>query len=102
MGVDEKLQLCEQKLQYLMQRVADLPPPSHSEDDETFVKVRQLLEKTIANDPQNQKVSLEDMGMRVQDDFDFADKHCGLVLTREDIKKQGLQLIESKKKSKRK
>ncbi|XP_030330638.1 coiled-coil domain-containing protein 183-like isoform X4 [Strigops habroptila] len=67
MGVDEKLQQCEQKLQYLVQRVADLLPYSHSEDDEAFVKVRQLLEKTIANDLQNQKVSLEDMGMRVQE-----------------------------------
>ena len=34
MGADEKLQQCKQKLQYLMQRVADLPPYSHSEDDE--------------------------------------------------------------------
>uniref|UniRef100_A0A8C3PK92 Uncharacterized protein n=1 Tax=Calidris pygmaea TaxID=425635 RepID=A0A8C3PK92_9CHAR len=32
------------------------------------------------------------------DPFDFADKDHGLVLTREDIKKQGLYLIESKKK----
>lgn len=36
------------------------------------------------------------------DHFDFADKESGLVPTREDIKKQGLRLIESKKKSKRK
>ncbi|KAM8991738.1 coiled-coil domain-containing protein 183-like [Ara ararauna] len=99
MGVHEKLQQCKQKLQYLVQRVADLPPSSHSEDDETFVKVRQLLEKTLMNDPQNQKVSLEDTDIRVKDDFDFADKQSGLVLTREDIKKQGLQLMESKKKS---
>ncbi|KAM8991224.1 coiled-coil domain-containing protein 183-like isoform 2-T2 [Ara ararauna] len=102
MGVHEKLQQCKQKLQYLVQRVADLPPSSHSEDDETFVKVRQLLEKTLMNDPQNQKVSLEDMDIRVQGDFDLADKQSGLVLTREDIKKQGLQLMEGKKKSKRK
>ncbi|XP_061222936.1 coiled-coil domain-containing protein 183-like [Neopsephotus bourkii] len=63
MGVDEKLQQCEQKLQYLVQRVADLPPSSLSEDDETFVKVRQLLEKTLLSDPRNQKVPLEDTGM---------------------------------------
>ncbi|XP_065551116.1 coiled-coil domain-containing protein 183-like [Lathamus discolor] len=65
-GAHEKLQQCEQKLQYLVQRVAHLPPCSHSEDDETFVKVRQLLEKTLLNEPQNQKVSLEDVCMRVQ------------------------------------
>lgn len=34
MGAHEKLQQCEQKLQYLVQRVAHLPPCSHSEDDE--------------------------------------------------------------------
>ncbi|XP_075025130.1 coiled-coil domain-containing protein 183 [Calonectris borealis] len=100
-GVEEKLQHCEQKLQHLLQQVADLPPDGHSpnEDDETFVKVRNFLEKTTANDPQNLKISLEDIGSRVQDPFDFADKDHGLVLTREDIKKQGLHLIESKKKS---
>ncbi|XP_049658404.1 coiled-coil domain-containing protein 183 [Accipiter gentilis] len=100
-GVEEKLQHCEQKLQYLVQRVANLPSHSHSpdEDNETFVKVRNFLEKTIMNDPQNLKISFEDIGSRVQDPFDFADKDNGLVLTREDIKKQGLHLIESKKKS---
>ncbi|XP_075373900.1 coiled-coil domain-containing protein 183-like [Mycteria americana] len=145
--VEEKLQHCEQKLQYLVQRVADLPPHRHSPDEDnevhggsvpavvfgdpdgdlpdgpsqamlpagrmevapgksrvaaqpqTFVKVRNFLEKTTANDPQNLKISLEDLGSRVQDPFDFADKDHGLVLTREEIKKQGLHLIESKKKS---
>lgn len=33
---------------------------------QTVVKVTQLLEKTLTNDPQNQKVPLEDMCMRVQ------------------------------------
>ncbi|XP_033924862.1 coiled-coil domain-containing protein 183-like [Melopsittacus undulatus] len=99
MAADEKLQQCEQKLQYLVQRVADLPPPS--QDQETLGKVRELLEKTLGNDPGNQKVSLEDMALRVQDDLDFDDSHSGLVLTREDIKKEGLRLSQSKKKSKR-
>ncbi|PKU29039.1 hypothetical protein llap_20657 [Limosa lapponica baueri] len=99
-GVEEKLQHCEKKLQYLLQRVADLPPDSHSldENNETFVKVRNFLEKTTANDPKNLKISLDDIGSSIQDPFDFADKDHGLVLTREDIKKQGLYLIESKKK----
>ncbi|XP_074016980.1 coiled-coil domain-containing protein 183 [Numenius arquata] len=103
-GVEEKLQHCEKKLQYLLQRVADLPPDSHSPDEnnETFVKVRNFLEKTTANDPQNLKISLDDVGSSIQDPFDFADKDHGLVLTREDIKKQGLHLIESKKKGSKK
>ncbi|XP_059685478.1 coiled-coil domain-containing protein 183 [Gavia stellata] len=99
-GVEEKLQHCERKVQYLVQRLADLPDRhSPDEDNETFVKVRNFLEKTAMNDPQNLKISLEDIDSRVEDPFDFADKDQGLVLTREDIKKQGLQLIESKKKS---
>ncbi|XP_040389055.1 coiled-coil domain-containing protein 183 isoform X2 [Cygnus olor] len=100
-GVDEKLQYCEQKLQHLVQRVVSLPVHSYSpdEDNETFVKVRNFLEKTTAREPQNLKISLEDIGSVVQDPFDFADKDHGLVLTREDIKKQGLHLIESKMKS---
>ncbi|KAM9615552.1 coiled-coil domain-containing protein 183 [Morphnus guianensis] len=150
-GVEEKLQHCEQKLQYLVQRVANLPSHSHSPDEDnevlggsipdvvfgthmglswmvqqklssqlggwrwpqgrameqlsprwhwalqgvpsrgtlrwgtpwvvtrtspsainpeclsqTFVKVRNLLEKTITNDPQNLKISFEDIGSRVQ------------------------------------
>ncbi|XP_010153226.1 PREDICTED: coiled-coil domain-containing protein 183-like, partial [Eurypyga helias] len=66
-SVEEKLQLCKQKLQYLVQRVTDLPPHRHSpdEDNETSVKVN-LLEKTTAKDPQNLKVSLEDTGSRAQ------------------------------------
>ncbi|KAM6134745.1 coiled-coil domain-containing protein 183-like [Pterocles gutturalis] len=104
-GVQEKLQQCHQKLRDLVQRVADLPPDSrsHDEDNETFAKVRNLLEKTTANDPQNLKISLEDTDSRDQDPFEFAEREHGLVPTRESIKKQGLQLMESKKKgSKRK
>ncbi|KAI6074219.1 Coiled-coil domain-containing protein 183 [Aix galericulata] len=96
-GVDEKLQYCEQKLQHLVQRVASLPAPSYSPDEDN--EVRNFLEKTTAREPQNLKISLEDIGSAVQDPFDFADKDHGLVLTREDIKKQGLHLIESKMKS---
>ncbi|KAM6136959.1 coiled-coil domain-containing protein 183 [Pterocles gutturalis] len=102
-GVQEKLQQCHQKLRYLVQQVADLPPDSRSrdEDNETFEKVRNLLEKTTANDPQNLKISLEDTDSRDQDPFEFAEREHGLVPTRESIKKQGLQLMESKKKGSR-
>lgn len=33
---------------------------------QTFVKVRNFLEKTIMNNPQNLKISFEDIGSRVQ------------------------------------
>ncbi|XP_025905938.1 coiled-coil domain-containing protein 183 [Nothoprocta perdicaria] len=97
---DEKLQHCEKKLLHLAQLVTNLPAQqSLDEDNETFVKVRNFLEKTTKEEPQNLRISLEDIGMGVQDAFDFADKDHGHVLTREEIKKQGLRIIESKMKS---
>lgn len=35
--MDEKLQYCEQKLQHLVQRVASLPAPSYSPDEDNEV-----------------------------------------------------------------
>ncbi|KAM8797332.1 coiled-coil domain-containing protein 183 [Eudromia elegans] len=97
---DEKLQHCEKKLLYLAQLVSNLPAQqSLDEDNETFVKVRNFLEKTTKEEPQNLRISFEDIGMGVQDAFDFAEKDHGHVLTRDEIKKQGLRFIESKMKS---
>uniref|UniRef100_A0A8B9QGS8 EF-hand domain-containing protein n=1 Tax=Apteryx owenii TaxID=8824 RepID=A0A8B9QGS8_APTOW len=97
---DEKLQHCEKKLLHLAQLVTNLPAQySLDEDKETFVKVRNFLEKTTKDEPQNLKISLEDEGSGAQDAFDFADKDHGHVLTRDEIKKQGLRFIESKMKS---
>ncbi|XP_067166030.1 coiled-coil domain-containing protein 183 [Apteryx mantelli] len=97
---DEKLQHCEKKLLHLAQLVTNLPAQySLDEDNETFVKVRNFLEKTTKDEPQNLKISLEDEGSGVQDAFDFAEKDHGHVLTRDEIKKQGLRFIESKMKS---
>ncbi|XP_010223943.1 PREDICTED: coiled-coil domain-containing protein 183 [Tinamus guttatus] len=97
---DEKLQHCEKKLLHLAQLVTNLPAQqSLDEDNETFVKVRNFLEKTTKEEPQNLRISLEDIGMGVQDAFDFAEKDHGHVLTRDEIKKQGLRFIESKMKS---
>ncbi|XP_021271099.1 coiled-coil domain-containing protein 183 [Numida meleagris] len=103
-GVDEKLQYCRQKLQHLAQRVSSLPAHSYipDEDNETFVKVRNLMEKTAAREPWNVKIPLEDIGSGVQAPSDFADEDQDLVLTREDIKKQGLHLIESRIRSSKK
>ncbi|XP_075597675.1 coiled-coil domain-containing protein 183-like [Balearica regulorum gibbericeps] len=102
-GVVEKLQDCEQKMWYLAQHVADLPCDSYSPDEnnETFVHVRDFLEKATASDPQNLKISSDDMGSRVQDTSDFSDEDHGLVPTRQEIKHQGLLLLESRKKSSR-
>ncbi|XP_061861297.1 coiled-coil domain-containing protein 183-like [Colius striatus] len=98
MGLVEKLQACGQKLQYLAQHVANLPPDSYSrdEDNETFVKVREVLEERAAKDPNNLKVSLEGSGGSARDSshLDDCDER---VPTRADIKKQGLLLVQRRK-----
>ncbi|XP_075624023.1 coiled-coil domain-containing protein 183-like [Balearica regulorum gibbericeps] len=102
-GVVEKLQYCQQKLRYLAQHVADLPRDSYSPDEnnKTFVHVRGLLEKATASDPHNLKISFDDVGSRVQDPSDSSDEDHDLVPTRQEIKQQGLLLLESRQKSRR-
>ncbi|XP_055569878.1 coiled-coil domain-containing protein 183-like isoform X3 [Falco cherrug] len=102
MAVEEKLQHCEQKLRYLVQRVASLPHDwrSPNKDNKIFAEVRNLLENTTADHPQNLRVSLEDAGSG-QESLDSDDESCGLVLTREGIKKQGLLLMKSKQRGKK-
>ncbi|KAM6242114.1 coiled-coil domain-containing protein 183-like [Porphyrio hochstetteri] len=104
LGLEEKLQHCEQKLRYLQQRVADLPHDGHmlTKRNKAFVEVRNLLEKATADDTQNLKVPLDEGGSSTQDLFEYNEKDRSIVLTREDIKRRGQQLIELKKKSKRK
>ncbi|KAM6337883.1 coiled-coil domain-containing protein 183-like isoform 2-T2 [Alca torda] len=50
-GVEEKLQHCEQKLQYLLQRVADLPPESHSPDENNETPLILLTKTTALSSP---------------------------------------------------
>ncbi|KAM9388216.1 coiled-coil domain-containing protein 183-like [Phaethornis superciliosus] len=115
MGVEEKLQHCGQKLQYLMQQVATSTPPSQSPDEEkkvrgdsipavaygdpTLVKLQKLLEKTAVTDGKNLRVSLEGTDDGVQD---YSHRDSLPLLTREDIKNQGLLLIESKTRKRKK
>ncbi|XP_039419097.1 LOW QUALITY PROTEIN: coiled-coil domain-containing protein 183 [Corvus cornix cornix] len=153
-GLEEKLQHCEQKMQLLKERVAARPKDSTDERSETFAKVRNLLEKRTAGETQNLKISFEDedtmedgrrawhhqvlqvalgcWGGKAQEDsrgshkphklcqlsqgrghsrggpqplpspscplsppdtLDFEDEDHDYIPSREDIKKQGLQLI---------
>ena len=48
--MEEKLQHCEQKLQYLVQRVADLPPHRHSPDEDNEVH-RDSVPAVVFGDP---------------------------------------------------
>ncbi|RLV97966.1 hypothetical protein DV515_00011273 [Chloebia gouldiae] len=92
-GLEEKLQHCEQKLQFLKEKVASRPEDSTDERSETFAKVRNLLEERTAGETQNLKISFEDEEAMEDDTLDFDDEDHDYIPSREDIKKQGLQLI---------
>ncbi|XP_064893297.1 coiled-coil domain-containing protein 183-like [Columba livia] len=102
-GVEGKFQYLAEKLQYLAQRAAHLPPERRilDESNETFVQARDFLEKKMASDPQNVMVSFEDRDSsddESSEDRDDEDGEAGgHVPTREDIKREGQLLIESKK-----
>ncbi|XP_030307282.1 coiled-coil domain-containing protein 183-like [Calypte anna] len=102
MGVEEKLQHCGQKLQYLVQQVATSTPPSQSPNEEkkTLVKIQKLLEKTAVTEGKNLRISLE--GTDDGAHQDYSDRDSLPLLTREDIKNQGLLLIESKTRKRKK
>ncbi|XP_071599286.1 coiled-coil domain-containing protein 183-like isoform X1 [Heliangelus exortis] len=102
MGLEEKLQHCGQKLQYLVQQVATSTPPSQSPDEEkkTLVKIQKLLEKTAVTDGKNLRISLEGTDNGAHQDY--SDRDSLPLLTREDIKNQGLLLIESKTRKRKK
>ncbi|KAM4886907.1 coiled-coil domain-containing protein 183-like [Sylvia borin] len=92
-GLEEKLKDCEQKLKFLKGRVTARPEDSTDEHSETFAKVRSLLEKKTAGETRNLKISFEDEDTMEDDTLDFEDEEVDYVPSREDIKKQGMQLI---------
>ncbi|KAL2297211.1 hypothetical protein Nmel_016507 [Mimus melanotis] len=92
-GLEEKLQQCEKKLQFLKEKMAARPEDSADERSETLAKVRNLLEKRTADDTENLKISFEDEDTMEDDTLDFEDEDHDYIPSREDIKKQGLQLI---------
>ncbi|XP_058674011.1 coiled-coil domain-containing protein 183 [Ammospiza caudacuta] len=92
-GMEEKLQRCEQKLQFLKEQAAARPEDSPDEQSETFAKVRNLLEERTAGEKQNLRITFEDEGATEDDTLDFEEEEEDYVPSREDIKKQGQQLI---------
>ncbi|XP_041280952.1 coiled-coil domain-containing protein 183 [Onychostruthus taczanowskii] len=101
-GLEQKLQHCEQKLQSLKEKVAARPEDSTDENSETFAKVRNLLEKRTADETQNLRISFEDEDTMEDDTLDFEDEDHDYIPSREDIKKQGLQLIRMNTRSRKK
>ncbi|XP_077778571.1 coiled-coil domain-containing protein 183-like isoform X1 [Podarcis muralis] len=95
-----KLQFCEGRLVHLL-AVAAAPSLrldfSKEESNETFVQVRNLLEESTREEPQNLRIPLED-DEDVREAFNFADIDHSYIPGREEIKKQGLKLIGDKTK----
>ncbi|XP_038230747.1 coiled-coil domain-containing protein 183 [Dermochelys coriacea] len=100
----DKLQFCETKLLHLTKVMTNLPSYNFSkeENNETYVKVRNFLEESTRNERQNLKISFEDEEDAVRDAFDFADIDHSYVPNRDEIKKQGMRLIETMTKAAKK
>ncbi|CAI5794553.1 Hypothetical predicted protein [Podarcis lilfordi] len=98
--VFRKLQFCEGRLVHLL-KVAAAPALrldfSKEETNETFLQVRNLLEESTREEPQNLRIALED-DEDVREAFNFADIDHSYIPGREEIKKQGLKLIGDKTK----
>ncbi|XP_060126417.1 coiled-coil domain-containing protein 183 [Zootoca vivipara] len=95
----QKLQFCEGRLLHLL-KVAAQPLHfdfSQEESNETFVQVRNVLEESTREEPQNLRITFED-DEDVREAFNFADIDHSYLPGREEIKKQGLKLIDDKTK----
>ncbi|XP_066467028.1 coiled-coil domain-containing protein 183 [Tiliqua scincoides] len=96
----DKLQFCETKLLHLM-KIKSYPSDidfSQEETNETFVHVRSFLEESTRTEPQNLRITYEEDEEDVRESFNFADIDHSYVPNSEEIKKQGLKLIEEKTK----
>nr|XP_008122544.1 PREDICTED: coiled-coil domain-containing protein 183 isoform X2 [Anolis carolinensis] len=93
----DKLQFCETKLLYLVETLAKRSAYdfSQEESNETFVEVRDFLENSIREERRNLRISYEEDEDDYREPFNM---DHSFVPSREDIKKQGLKLIEDKTK----
>ncbi|KAG8141902.1 hypothetical protein E2320_006560 [Naja naja] len=98
--VFEKLQFCETKLLHLSRMMLYVPPEllRPDESNEAFVHLRNFLEESARNDPQNLRITFDEDEEDVREAFQFADIDHSYVPGREEIKKAALKLIEEKTK----
>ncbi|KAL8174247.1 UNVERIFIED_CONTAM: hypothetical protein K2H54_040841 [Gekko kuhli] len=96
----DKLKFCEVKLMHLLKTFSSLPSFDFSQDDtnETFVEVRNFLEESTRDEHVNLRITFEEDEEDVREVFNFADIDHSVVPNRDEIKKQGLKLIEDKTK----
>ncbi|XP_028912318.1 coiled-coil domain-containing protein 183-like isoform X2 [Ornithorhynchus anatinus] len=91
----KKLEFCQRKLVHLVSVSKDVPP-------EEVEKVKHVLEKLAQEDKLNRKVPFEDQDTEITETFNYADMEDYYVPTREEIKRQGKNLIEAKLKASKK
>ncbi|XP_077162688.1 coiled-coil domain-containing protein 183 isoform X2 [Paroedura picta] len=96
----DKLKFCEVKLMHLLKISSVLPSFDFSQDDtnETFVQVRNFLEESTRDEHENLRITFEEDEDDVREVFNFSDIDHSIVPNRDEIKKQGLKLIEDKTK----
>ncbi|XP_028909997.1 coiled-coil domain-containing protein 183 isoform X2 [Ornithorhynchus anatinus] len=90
-----KLEFCQRKLVHLVNVSKEVPP-------EEVEKVKRVLEKSAQEDKLNRKVPYVDQETETTESFDSADVEDYYVPTREEIKRQGKNLIEAKLKASKK
>ncbi|XP_053138331.1 coiled-coil domain-containing protein 183 isoform X2 [Hemicordylus capensis] len=96
----DKLQFVETKLMHLLKMMQNLPTFDFSKEEtnETFVYVRNFLEESTREEPQNLRIEFDLDEEDVREAFNFADIDHSYVPNRDEIKKQGFKLIEDKTK----
>ncbi|XP_054854167.1 coiled-coil domain-containing protein 183 isoform X2 [Eublepharis macularius] len=96
----EKLQFCEVKLMHLLKTCSNMPSDDFSKEEtnETFVHVRNFLEESTRDEHENLRITFEEDEEDVREVFNFSDIDHSYVPNREELKKQGLKLIEDKTK----
>ncbi|XP_063172583.1 coiled-coil domain-containing protein 183 [Candoia aspera] len=96
----EKLHFCEAKLLLLSRKILNLPLYNFSQEEsnETFVDLRNFLEESTRDEPQNLRIAFDEDEEDVREAFTFGDIDHSYVPNREEIKRQGLKLIEEKTK----
>uniref|UniRef100_A0A8B7W6N1 Coiled-coil domain-containing protein 183 n=1 Tax=Castor canadensis TaxID=51338 RepID=A0A8B7W6N1_CASCN len=92
-----KLAYCEGKLTYLADHMQML-----SLTEEINTEVRDTLESSTLKERYNTRISFEDLEDDMIETFQFADVDQSYVPSRDEIKKQGQQLIEGKLKGSKK
>ncbi|XP_069468255.1 coiled-coil domain-containing protein 183 [Ambystoma mexicanum] len=96
----KKLDVCQEKLVYLMEIGASSLEEEWLTDEhaEPFMQVRELLEASTTHEPRNTKIDLDTDDGDDIDAFEFEAVEQEYAPSREDIKRESQRIIDTKKK----